>query len=182
MDNQNFNGLSDSLENNDQNDQTPNDAEENGSQELENCLIQVQEWKEKCLRISADLQNYIKRAEKDRERLMHQIQADFLLDILPVVDDVDRAIDQAPQEIKDTQAWLEGFLLIQKKLYSFLEQYGVKEITNYAEFDPELHEAVMQVASDKYEEGAIVQVLQKGFVLNNQVLRAAKVSVASRGS
>jgi len=177
MDNQKPNGSSESHDQESQVEEHQNVAD--SVKELKDCMLQVEQWKEKFFRASADLQNYTKRAEKERDRLIHQIQAQFLLGVLAVVDDVDRAIEQAPQEIKDALSWLEGFILIQKKLYTFLDQYGVTEITDVIDFNPELHEAVMQVTTEEYKEGAIVKVLQKGFMLNDQVLRPAKVCVAT---
>ncbi|HJZ24480.1 MAG TPA: nucleotide exchange factor GrpE [Candidatus Babeliales bacterium] len=147
---------------------------------LEVCKEEIKHWQDKFYRVVADLENYRRRAAKDQERFVFQTQADFLVDILDIVDDVDRAIAQAPEHDANTTSWITGFLLIQKKLYSLLQKYNVKEITaesNIA-FDPELHDAIAHVDSEDIQSGLIVNVFQKGFLLNETVLRPAKVSVS----
>jgi molecular chaperone GrpE len=142
-------------------------------QALEKCKIELTEWKDRALRISADFENYKRRMAKDQENLYFSLQADTLGGILDIVDNFDRALNA-----EQAQGSLEGFKLIYKELTKFLEKSGVKEISQVTTFDPELHEAIGQVDSDTHESGSIVSVLQKGYTLRDKVLRPAKVMIA----
>ncbi len=145
---------------------------------LKACEASLQEMKDNYLRVSADFQNFKRRLEKERVALKRMMQADILRDILAIVDNFDRALQENEHAEKPAKAWREGFKLIQKDLYKLLQKYGVKELESYDEFNPELHEAVMQVQSDTHKPGSIVEVLQKGYLLDDQILRPAKVSIA----
>ena len=145
---------------------------------LKECEASLQEMKDNYLRVSADFQNFKKRLEKERIALKRMTQANILRHILAIVDNFDRALQENEHAEKPLQAWREGFKLIQKDLYKLLQKYGIKELESYDEFNPELHEAVMQVQSDTHEQGSIVEVLQKGYLLDDQILRPAKVSIA----
>lgn len=144
---------------------------------LQKCEKELTEWKDNYVRLSADFQNFKKRLEKEQASLKRMIQARILLDVINIADDFDRALVESGQSEKNT-AQIKGFKLIQKELYKLLEKYKVTPIESYAEFNPELHEAIMHVQSDKHEPGNIVEVLQKGYMLEDHVLRPAKVSVA----
>lgn len=143
------------------------------TQQLNECLVQKDEWKDRCLRTAADFENYKKRAEKERSVWITSAQSSILSDLLNIVDDFDRAFAQA-QEDKS----LAGFALIHKEFQKFLEKHGVMEMQQTMQFDPHLHEAIMHVESPEQESGSIVQVLQKGYMFKGQVLRPARVSVA----
>lgn len=143
------------------------------TQQLNECLNQKEEWKDRCLRTTADFENYKKRAEKERSLWITSAQSSILSDLLSIVDDFDRAFSLS----QENQS-LTGFSLIHKELHKFLEKHGVTEIKEVKQFDPHLHEAIMNAESADHESGAIVQVLQKGYMFKGQVLRPAKVSVA----
>ena len=149
-------------------------------QQLASCQSDLQEWKDKYLHIVADFQNYKKRAAKDLEHMHHAVQAEVFSGILDLVDNFDRALGERDEKDIPEQAksWLEGFVLIHKDLNKFLEKSGITEIKTDKGFDPELHEAVARVSSDKHESGDIVEVVHKGYMLNNRVLRPVKVVVA----
>lgn len=151
------------------------------AQELETCKEEVATWKQKFLLVSADLNNFTRRVEKEKIHWMQAGQADLLKKILPIVDDFDRALQEHSKQddaVKNLDSWLAGFELIGKELYKFLDKAGVKEIDCNQSFNPELHEALMNVASEKHTSGEIVSVLQKGFIFNDQVIQPAKVTVA----
>lgn len=140
---------------------------------------QSQDWHAHYLRAAADLSNYKRRVEKEKESWSHAFRSDLLLDILNVVDDFDRAFaSQQAAATDEVKEWLVGFDMIRKSLGKILARYDVTEIANVTTFDPELHEAIAQVAADGREPGAIVDVLQKGYMLKDRVLRPAKVCVA----
>ena len=146
----------------------------------ENVEIQDVDYKSQFLRVNADFQNFKKRMEKERIEWFVVSQASVLKQVLPVVDDFDRAIktDQKGDITKEEKVWLEGFEIIKKKFMKILTDLGVEEVLCDGSFDPELHEALMTVESEDHKEGEIVQVLSKGYRFKDQVLIHAKVSVA----
>lgn len=154
--------------------------------ELSVCQEQSQSWQDKYFHLLADFQNFKKRLEKDQLSLKHTIENDILRHFLSILDNFDRALQEmahfdrlsAEQKIENRNSFFVGIELIRKELYKLLENYGIKEMISYDTFDPELHEAVMYVQSDTHEPGDIVEILQKGYMRNGQVLRVAKVSIA----
>lgn len=144
---------------------------------LTTCQTERDAWKEKYLRVAADLENFSKRTDKERIQWRNAAQTALLLDILPIIDDFDRAF-AATQVDQDAQSVLTGFDMIRKSLYKFLDKHEVKEIDGTLPFDPEFHEALLHVDAPEKASGEIVAVLQKGFTFKGAVLRPAKVSVA----
>lgn len=154
--------------------QTPQENQNTNLEvQLNECLLQKDEWKDRCLRTAADYENFKRRSEKERVQWITNTQAAILNDVIDLVDDFDRAYDQ-----KDQATTAEGFTMIYKSLQKILHKYGVQEIKEITEFDPNLHEAIMHVESPDHKPGQIVQVLQKGYRFKDQILRPAKVSVA----
>lgn len=146
--------------------------------ELEMCSADRDMWKDRCMRAAADFQNFQQRSEKERVLLVDLAQEKILKDLLLIFDDVDRALATPAPDHQSVQTWITGFEMIRKGILKTIEKYGVCEFPSYQDFDPELHEGIMQVEDSGKESGTIVQVLQKGFMYKNKVLRAAKVSVA----
>ena len=149
--------------------------------QLAACHKETAEWKDKSMRIQADFENYKRRAEKERAQLLYSVKAEVILPVLAIADDVERALADASSKERtpDMQAWLNGFILIGKSLSKMLDSFGVTPITDSVVFDPIKHEAIMSVpASETHPAETIVAILQKGYMLNGQVLRPAKVSVA----
>lgn len=147
---------------------------------LQSCKQDCHEWKDKYIHVSADLQNYKRRTEQQQALWGMRAQADVLLQLLPIVDDFDRALSEHynRERTPELDEWLKGFELIGKSLYKFLQDAGVAEIKEIIYFDPYIHEAIVQVESDKHTSGEIVDVIQKGYMFKDQVLRPAKVTVA----
>lgn len=135
---------------------------------------------EQLARLTADFQNHKKRIEKDQLLWSDRAKSDVFVPLLAVVDDFDRALlDAQKSEQSETfKEWIKGFEMISKALYSLLAAQKVTPIEQTTTFDPYLHEAVVQVESADHESGAIVDVLQKGFMFKETVLRTAKVTVA----
>lgn len=157
------------------------ESAENCAEQLKECLVQKDEWKDRCIRAAAEFENYKKRTEKERLLWISSAQSSVLADVLNIVDDFDRAFaafSARPEEQRSSVSKDAGFELIYKSLQKILEKYGVQEIKEIGEFDPNLHEAIMQVESADHKPGDIVQILQKGYMFKGQVLRPAKVSVA----
>lgn len=147
--------------------------------ELIACQQEMAVWKERYMRMSADLENMRRRMAKDHEVSLIAAQSDIFSDLLAVVDNFDRALaDQKIITDETCKNWVEGVALIRKELASILASYGVEEITEVYTFDPEIHEALAHVESEDHESGDIVEVLQKGYRFKGRVLRHAKVTVA----
>jgi len=144
------------------------------------CEKEIEEWKAKFVRSTADFENFSRRMEKEKGRWISKARSELIVDLLVVVDDFDRALEEncKKEHEEGIKTFLDGFDMIRKTLYKILGTYGVIEILETKVFDPNLHEAVVQVDSEDHKSGEIVQVLQKGFMVKDQVIRPAKVSVA----
>lgn len=154
-------------------------SQERALQELAACKLESAQWKEQFLRTRADLENFSKRVEKERSSITLFAQAQVLLYLIAVVDDFDRAL---AQEYKDASeqltSWRAGIEMIRASLDKVLETYNVKPMTDYAIFNPALHEAISRIVVEGKTSGSIVQVVQKGYLRNGVVLRPAQVVVA----
>jgi len=136
------------------------------------------ELQDRYLRLSAEYDNFRKRTLKEKIDLQKNANVNLLESILPVADDFDRAM-QSVDEAKDIEALKEGMKLISSKFKGFLNQQGVKEIEAInKEFDTDLHEAITKIpAPSKKLKGKVVDVVQKGYFLNDKVLRFSKVVI-----
>jgi molecular chaperone GrpE len=127
-------------------------------------------------RTQADFANYKKRIEQEQADFCKYASAKLMVNLLPVIDDFERALESKPAEVEE-QPWIEGLVLIHRKLKSLLEAEGVEEIQALGEdFDPALHEAIMQAPG---EEGKVVQEIQKGYKVDDRVIRPAMVVVGN---
>jgi molecular chaperone GrpE len=127
-------------------------------------------------RAAADFQNYKRRTEQEREEYALLANRALIINLLPAIDDLDRAIEQAEQQNAGA-SWLEGFEAIQRKLHGALEAAGVSEIRAHGEpFDPTIHEAVSQGPG---EHDKVIAELRRGYKLGNRVLRPAMVVVGN---
>ena len=130
------------------------------------------------LRAQAELSNARKRFEKQRAETYAHATAEVVKRVLPVIDDFERAINTAPADI-DKNGWFEGLLLVYRKLNTVLENFNVMQIETVGHsFDPNLHEAIMQEASNEHASGTITREVQKGYKLGDRVIRPALVYVA----
>ncbi len=137
------------------------------------------EYLEGWQRALAELSNYKKRTERDRAQWQETLTGDIVLELLPVLDDFDRAVENLPEDTAEKE-WVNGILLIQRKLKSQLEKLGLQEIEAAgSEFDPKLHEAVTHEASNEHPSGHVIGVVRKGYRLGERVVRPALVRVAT---
>ena len=138
----------------------------------------IADLKDKQLRLFAELKKKKKRTSKERLELYSTANEVVLLSLLPVIDDFERATKAVKEE---EEADLEGFNLIHQKLISTLEKYKVKkmEIKTGDEFDSEFHEAITSTPSDKKYKGKIVDVVENGYHIGENILRFAKVVTGS---
>ena len=145
--------------------------------ELEEKITQIND---KYLRLYSDFENYRKRTAKEKLELINSGNAALLLKILPVMDDFERAIE-SNKKIDDPKLLKEGFQLIYNKIKNTIEAEGVKEMdSNGKAFDVEFHEAITNIpAPNKSLKGKVVDTTEKGYFLNDNVLRYAKVVVGS---
>ena len=134
---------------------------------------------EKHIRLQAEFANYKKRTDRERDELGSFIRADILKNLLPVKDDFDRLLAHLDQ---DKEKIIEGINLIAKKVDQYFEQYNIKKIDAVGEeFDPEFHEALMmQPVEDEKDDHKVLQVLEEGYILNDKVIRHAKVMVGKK--
>lgn len=150
---------------------------------LETALAEAQEA---VARRQADFENYRKRIERERAEAYNRVVADVAGKLLPVVDNLGRALD-AERSLEVTESnefrhFLHGVELINKQLNELLESFGVQPIAAVGErFDPHLHEAVVTEESDKYEPDTVTEELTRGYRIGDRLLRPAMVKVATRG-
>lgn len=131
------------------------------------------------LRAQAEIENYKKRVEREKSTLVKYGNEEFIKAILPIIDNLERALDHTPGENPD--GLMEGIKITLNQLLQVLEKFGVTPIASVGEpFDPSKHEAMMQVESTDHEPNTVVSELQKGYFLNDRLIRPAMVSVARR--
>jgi molecular chaperone GrpE len=135
------------------------------------------DYKDRWLRKSAEFDNYRRRIDRERREQADQAILDLLQDLLSVVDDFDRALTVDAGE--GGTAYRKGVELIHGKLHDLLRRYGVKPIDALgADFDPNVHQAVMHEESPEHREGEVIGELRKGYTINDRLLRPAMVKVA----
>ncbi|MFH1201268.1 MAG: nucleotide exchange factor GrpE [Candidatus Omnitrophota bacterium] len=138
------------------------------------------EYWDKILRLQADFDNMRKRQEKERQDFIKFANEDIILELLNVLDDLERTVCLAQSKHQDLSAFLKGVEMILAHLYDLLKKYGVKPIEAEGKiFNPHFHEALMQVEDKNVPEHTIVEELQKGYLLNEKVIRFSKVRVST---
>jgi molecular chaperone GrpE len=146
--------------------------------ELEAAQTQAAEYLDGWQRTQAEFSNYKKRQEVDRAQLTVLANAALMRKLLPVVDDFERAMGSLPLNLSKL-TWCEGISLIKLKMDALLESEGVTSVaTDGQSFDPRYHEAVTHEEVEGYEDGQIIGEVQRGYMLNDRVLRPALVRVA----
>ena len=126
-------------------------------------------------RVAADFDNYRKRAARDQQSLVTRAHERLVKDLLPVLDDLERALEAAAEH--EEAKLEEGVRLVHRELAALLAREGLAEIETNGRFDPNVHEALLAQPSDQ-EEGSVIDVVQKGYRLGDRVLRPARVVVA----
>lgn len=160
-------------------------AEEQPAEEIDEAAAalakaenEAAEWRDKYLRLQAEFDNYRKRTLKEKMSLVESGGENVIKALLPVVDDVDRAL-AAMEKSDDVEALRGGVRLISQKFNEVMRQQGVSEIEAVGkEFDVDVHEAVARFPVDGKAAGEIIDVVQKGYKLGEKVIRYAKVVVA----
>lgn len=160
---------------------TQSEAEETKAEETspeEVLEQQLQEQKDKYIRLSAEFDNYRRRTLKEKMELTKSAGEGVIVGILPVIDDIERAI-AAMGTSEEASSIKEGVDLIYSKMKDFLKKNGVSELGNVGdEFNTDLHEALTKIPAPAEElKGKVVDVIQKGYTLNEKVIRFAKVVI-----
>lgn len=167
------------------NDNQPKEKKDQMSEEINTtesqkaCCAELQDFKNKYLYLNAEFDNYRKRIEKEKKQWLQSGESVVLKQILPIVDDFERAFHQLESQslFTELKPEFQGFQLIFKEARGLLNKFNVEEVS-CDRFDPEIHEALAQVESDKHTSGQIVEVYEKGYMQHGHLLRPAKVSVA----
>ncbi len=146
------------------------------SEELKKCQSELDDTTDRLKRIMAEFENYKKRSSKERDSLYSSILADIVEKMLPVLDNLEKAV-----EVKTKDAgYKSGIELVLKQYQDVLTSFGVKKIETVGQtFDPEIHEAVSSVQDEKYGEKEITQEFRTGYMIGTKVIRHAMVVVAN---
>ncbi|MCY7778390.1 nucleotide exchange factor GrpE [Bacillus haynesii] len=156
-------------------------AEDTQTEMLEKQLKELQERLEekenKLLRVQADFENYKRRARLDLEAAEKYRSQRIISDLLPALDNFERALQIEPDN-EQTKSLLQGMEMVHRQILEALNNEGVEQIPSVGEqFDPNMHQAVMQVEDEAYESNAVVEELQKGYKLKDRVIRPSMVKV-----
>jgi molecular chaperone GrpE len=168
-----------------------NDGEETGSDatvttshgltpadELRLARTEIAQLHAQARRAQEELASIRRRSERDRADLGHAARSDAIVPMLPIVDDLERALDHVPAALRD-DPWVAGIMMIGDSLQRVLERQGVERIAPcQAPFDPHLHEAVAHVEATDVAQDTVIQVYRPGYLYKGRVLRAAQVQVA----
>lgn len=140
---------------------------------------EVNQWKDKFLRKMAEFDNYKKRLEQDQIQLIKYANEKLIKDLLPVIDDFERTLTFSKEELKNNSI-LQGVEMVYNKLMKILSDYGLKKIDALNQpFDFNYHEALLQVPKEGVEPLTVVEEVEKGYLLNDKVIRHSKVIVSS---
>ncbi len=142
----------------------------------------IAELNDKNLRLMAEFENFRKRTDREKEQMFENGAKSVIEKVLPVIDNFERALDMTAgedQENKEDDPFMDGMRKVYKQLMDELNKIGVKPIEAVGkEFDPEFHNAVMQVDSEEYDSGIVASEMQKGYLYNDSVVRHSMVGVA----
>ena len=145
---------------------------------LEEKAKESKENYDRLLRMAADFENYKKRAAREKEDWTKFANEDLIKSILPFIDNLERAVNHA-QKIADTGVLVEGVRMTLQQLLQSLNKFGLSSFESVGKpFDPAMHEAMLVVETDKHEPNQVVEEFQKGYLLNDRLIRPATVSVS----
>jgi molecular chaperone GrpE len=141
----------------------------------------AKEYSDKILRLQADFDNIRKRSEREKQEFIKFANEGLIAELLNILDDLERAVELAESKHQDLPVFLKGIEMILAHLYQMLKEHGVKPIDAQGKiFDPHFHEALMQVEDKNMPEHTVLEEMQKGYLLNDRVLRTSKVKVSKK--
>lgn len=149
--------------------------------ELEHQALQEQaaEFKDKYVRLLAEFENARKRQDRERMDFVKYAKEGVMSDFLNIVDDLERTVTVAKEKHQDYDSFLKGVEMVMKRVAEMLKNHGVEEMHPVGKmFDPYAHEILMQEPTDQFDNGVVMEALQKGYKLGDRVIRTAKVKVA----
>lgn len=153
------------------------ETEPSPESELDQLRAEAAQYKDNYLRATADFQNFKRRTEKEKADIYKYASEKLLVEILPIVDNIERAMSHVPEQEQGGLA--DGLRMIQKSLLNLLDKNGVEPIGAVGEiFDPEVHHAVQMVPSEDHEPHVVIEEYQKGYKLNGKVIRHSMVKVS----
>ncbi|MDD2751992.1 MAG: nucleotide exchange factor GrpE [Candidatus Omnitrophica bacterium] len=141
----------------------------------------AREYSDRLLRLQADMDNMRKRLDKEKQDFLKFANEGIIVELLNILDDLERTVGLAQAKHEDLNAFLKGVEMILAHFYDLLKEYGVKPIPAEGKiFDPNVHEALMQEENKEVPEHTILEEMQKGYFLNDRVIRTAKVKVSKK--
>ncbi len=148
--------------------------------QLEDAILEKSEMHDRYLRLYSEFDNYRKRSNKDRLELIKNASEDMVKALLPIIDDFERAI-KVNSSVEGASALTEGVQLIYSKLITILKQKGVSPIESIGKpFDTDFHEAITNIpATDESQKGLVIDEIERGYIMNEKIIRYAKVVVAN---
>ena len=139
------------------------------------------EYWDRVLRLQADFENIRKRLEREKQEFVRFANEGIIIDLLNVVDDLERSLQLAQDKHEDFSAFLKGIEMVLAHLYDSLKEHGLAPIEAKGKiFDPHFHEALLDIETNEFPENTVVEELQKGYLLNDRVIRTAKVKVSKK--
>lgn len=159
------------------------DSDEGLQKKLDEALAESQQHYDRLLRVSAEFDNYKKRAIREADEFRKFANEALLKDLLHVVDNLERAIDSAGESGDANSCVVEGVSMTRDEIMKIFSKYGVTPVEAVGEsFDPAYHQAIMQEETDAHPENTVVSEMQKGYLLHDRLLRPAMVVVAKAAS
>ncbi|PAK55547.1 nucleotide exchange factor GrpE [Paenibacillus sp. 7541] len=147
-------------------------------EEIERLQNELSETQQRALRAQADFDNFRRRTQKEKEELAKYASSKLIQELLPVIDNFERAL-QASGDNPEFESFSKGVNMIFRQMEQILAAEGLTAMNSVGQpFNPEFHQAIMQVESDEHEEGIVVEEVQKGYMLKDKVLRPAMVKVS----
>ena len=149
--------------------------------EFQKLQEELAQYKEKYVRLFAEFENARKRMEREKLEFTRYANEGLILEFLEILDDLERTVTAAEAKHQDDEAFLKGVELVMAHIYEMLKKNGVKPIeAKGKKFDPHCHEVLMQEETNQFEEGSVIEELQKGYWLGDRVVRTAKVKIARK--
>lgn len=150
-------------------------------EKLKEEAVKAKETWDRFLRQQADFDNMRKRLERDKQEFQKYAHEDIVVDLLGILDDLERSVEAAEKGQENSDAFLKGIEMILAHLYELLKKRGVIAIpAKGKKFDPNQHEALVQTETPDHEDGEVIEEMQKGYRMNDRIIRTAKVRVAKR--
>ncbi len=157
-------------------------GEEDAPDPLEEALRESEEYKDRWIRLAAEFDNYKKRRTREFDALIQSASENLIRDLLPVLDSVARALEHRADGDEESDGFKQGVTMIMEELPKVLQRRGLSEIEAEGQpFDPNYHEALMQMTSEDHAEGLVMAVVERGYRLGEKVIRPSRV-VVSGGS